>query len=123
VVACALALARPLLFASVAPEAAAARGVRTGLLGTAFLALLGVIAAEASQVVGALLLLGLLAAPAAAAHRIARGPGAGIALASALAVAATWGGLTLAYLVPSLPPSTAIVSLAVALYVLARTVA
>ena len=41
--------------------------------GVGFVALLGVVAAEATQVVGALLLLGLLAAPAAAAHRIAAG--------------------------------------------------
>jgi zinc/manganese transport system permease protein len=116
----ALALARPLLFASVSPEVASARGVPTRLLGVGFLALLGVIAAEAAQAVGALLLLGLLAAPAAAAHRIARSPFAGIALAGLLAVAATWGGLALAYAVPSLPPSSAIIAIAVALFYVSR---
>ena len=45
---------------------------------------------------GALLLLGLLAAPAAAAHRLAGNPYAGIALGGLLAVAAMWGGLALA---------------------------
>jgi zinc/manganese transport system permease protein len=113
------AIARPLLFASLAPDVAAARGVPTRLLGIGFLALLGVVAAEATQVVGALLLLGLLAAPAAAAHRIAKGPAAGIALAGLLAIAAMWGGLAFAYAVPSVPPSTAIVTLAVATYYLA----
>lgn len=108
-----LAIARPLLFATVSPEVASARGVPTRLLGIGFLALLGVIAAEATQAVGALLLLGLLAAPAASAQRLARNPFAGMALAAALAVAATWGGLALAYAVPSLPPSSAIVGLAV----------
>jgi zinc/manganese transport system permease protein len=108
-----LAIARPLLFATVSPEVASARGVPTRLLGIGFLALLGVIAAEATQAVGALLLLGLLAAPAASAQRLARNPFAGMALAGALAVAATWGGLALAYAVPSLPPSSAIVGLAV----------
>jgi zinc/manganese transport system permease protein len=117
----ALTVARPLLFASVSPEVASARGVPTRLLGVGFLALLGVIAAEAAQAVGALLLLGLLAAPAAAAHRIARSPFAGIALAGLLAVAATWGGLALAYAVPSLPPSSAIIAIAVALFYLSRT--
>jgi zinc/manganese transport system permease protein len=110
------AIGRPLLFASVAPDVAAARGVPTRLLGVGFVALLGVVAAEATQVVGALLLLGLLAAPAAAAHRIARGPFTSIAVAGALAVAAMWGGLALAYAIPSLPPSTAIVTIAVAIY-------
>jgi zinc/manganese transport system permease protein len=106
-------LARPLLFASVAPELAGARGVPTRLLGFALPALLGVVAAEATQAVGALLLLGLLAAPAAAAQRLVRNPYAGIVLAGVLAVVATWLGLLLAYAVPSLPPSSAIVMLAV----------
>jgi zinc/manganese transport system permease protein len=110
------AIARPLLFASVAPDVAAARGVPTRLLAIGFVALLGVVAAEATQAVGALLLLGLLAGPAAAAHRIAKSPFAGVALAGCLAVAATWGGLALAYAVPSLPPSTAIVALSVGIY-------
>jgi zinc/manganese transport system permease protein len=116
VVALTLAIARPLLFASVAPEVAGARGVPTRLLGTAFLILLAVVAAQATQAVGALLLLGLLAAPAAAAHRLARSPFAGIALAGALALASTWAGLALAYAIPSLPPSSAIVAIAVAVY-------
>ena len=47
------------------PEAAAARGVPVGTLGAAFLVLLGIDAGEATQAVGALLLLGLVAAPAA----------------------------------------------------------
>jgi zinc/manganese transport system permease protein len=110
------AIARPLLFASVLPELAAARGVRTRVLGVAFAALLGVVAAEATQAVGALLLLGLLAAPAAAAHRISRAPFAGVALAGALAIAAMWAGLVLAYALPWLPPSTAVVVIAVAPY-------
>jgi zinc/manganese transport system permease protein len=111
-----LAIARPLLFASVAPEVAGARGVPTGMLGVGFLALLGVIAAEATQAVGAMLLLGLLAVPAASAHRLARSPFAGIALAGLFAVAAMWGGLVLAYAVPSLPPSSAVVAIAAAIY-------
>jgi zinc/manganese transport system permease protein len=111
-----LAIARPLLFSSLLPEVAAARGVPTRLLGVGFLALLGVVAAEATQAVGALLLLGLLAAPAAAAQRLTRNPFAGIALAGLLALAATWAGLMLAYAVPSLPPSSAIVGVAVVIF-------
>jgi zinc/manganese transport system permease protein len=110
-----VAIARPLLFVSVSPEVAGARGVPSRALAIGFLALLGVVAAEATQVVGALLLLGLLAAPADAAHRIARSPFAGIALAACLALAAMWAGLALAYAIPSLPPSSAIVAVAVAI--------
>jgi zinc/manganese transport system permease protein len=117
---CTVAIARPLLFASVAPEVAAARGVPTRLLGVGFLAILGVVVAEASQVVGALLLLGLLAAPAGAAQRLARSPLAGIGLSAALAVGAMWGGLLLSYAIPSLPPGSSIVAVAVAIYYGAR---
>jgi len=115
-----LTIARPLLFASVSAEAAGARGVPTRLLGVGFLVLLGVVAAEATQAVGALLLLGLLAAPGAAAHRLAGSPVAGIALAGALALAAMWGGLVLAYAVPSLPPSSAVIAIAAGIYYLSR---
>lgn len=111
-----LAIARPLLFASVAPEVAGGRGVPTRLLGIGFLVVLGVVAAEATQAVGALLLLGLLAAPAAAAHRIARSPLVGIALAGTLALLSVWGGLALAYAVPSLPPSSAVIAIAATIY-------
>jgi zinc/manganese transport system permease protein len=94
--------------------------VPTRLLGVGFLVLLGVVAAEATQAVGALLLLGLLAAPGAAAHRLAGSPVAGIALAGALALAAMWGGLVLAYAVPSLPPSSAVIAIAAGIYYLSR---
>jgi zinc/manganese transport system permease protein len=118
-----LAIARPLLFSSVDVEVAAAKGVRVRLIGLVFLGVLGLVAAEATQAVGALLLLGLLSAPAGAAHRLTANPYLGLALSAALALAATWGGLTLSYVVPSLPPSSAIISLAVAIYAAAAALA
>src|SRR5204862_5853080 len=54
---------RPLLLASLDPEVATARGVRVKLLGAGVLAALAVVTAEGTQAVGALLVLGLLAAP------------------------------------------------------------
>jgi zinc/manganese transport system permease protein len=113
------AIARPLLFASVDPVVARARGVPVRALGLAFLALLGVTAAEATQAVGALLLLGLLAAPAGAAQRLSANPYAALALSVALALAAMWSGLAISYWVPSVPPSTAIVGVAGGCYALA----
>ena len=77
-----LGIARPLLFASLDPAVAAARGVPVRTLGVVFLALVGATAAEASQVVGALLLLGLLAAPAAAAQRLTSRPGVAFGLSA-----------------------------------------
>jgi zinc/manganese transport system permease protein len=73
-VAVVLAIARPLLFASLDPAVAAARGVPVRALGPLFLGIVGASAAEASQVVGALLLFGLLAAPPAAAQRLTDRP-------------------------------------------------
>ncbi len=84
-----------------------------------FLALLGATAAEATQAVGALLLLGLLAAPAGAAQRLTPNPYLGLGLSGALAVVATWIGLTISYLIPRFPPSSAIIAVATAIYVLA----
>jgi zinc/manganese transport system permease protein len=114
-----LALARPLLFSSVDAEVAEARGLKVKLIGVAFLGVLGLVAAEATQAVGALLLLGLLSAPAGAAQRLTANPYRGLALSAALALLATWGGLILSYLVPNLPPSSMIISLAVAIYLAA----
>jgi zinc/manganese transport system permease protein len=114
-----LAAARPLLFATLDPDVAAANGVPVRGLGLVFLALVGVCAAEATQAVGALLLLGLLAAPAGAAHRLTTNPYAGLALSGLIAVAATWIGLVLSYVTPSLPPSTAIITVAAAFYAVA----
>jgi zinc/manganese transport system permease protein len=114
-----VALARPLLFATLDPLVAAARGVRVRLLGLVFLAALGLVAAQASQAVGALLLLGLVAAPAGAAHRLTHNPYRGLALSALLALASVWVGLTLSYLFPTLPPSTMIISSATGAYLLA----
>ncbi|HEY6798623.1 MAG TPA: metal ABC transporter permease [Kineosporiaceae bacterium] len=107
-----LVIARPLLFASLDDAVAAARGVPVTALGIGFLALVGATVAEATQAVGALLLLGLLAAPAGAALRITRNPYAGLTLSAALAVVAMVVGLTTSCLVPRLPPSTAVLAVA-----------
>jgi zinc/manganese transport system permease protein len=119
IVAATLAVARPLLFASVDPTVAGVRGVPVRMLGLGFLVLLGATTAEATQVVGALLLLGLLAAPAGAAHRLTHNPFLALGLSAALAVAAMWLGLVLSYSIPHLPPSTAIIAVATTSYLLA----
>lgn len=109
-------MARPLLFASVDEPVAGARGVPVRLLGIAFLALVGVTAAEATQAVGSLLLLGLLAAPAGAAVRLTDRPYRALWLSALLAIASMWFGLSLSYAAPSLPPSFAIMAVATAIY-------
>jgi zinc/manganese transport system permease protein len=120
VLACALllAIARPLLFASLDIAVAEAQGVPVRALGLGFLALVGLVAAEATQAVGALLLLGLLAAPAGAAHRLTTRPYRGLALSVLFSVGSIWIGLALAYVFPTLPPSSMIIAAAVGVYAL-----
>jgi zinc/manganese transport system permease protein len=112
-------IARPLLFASIDPVVALARGVPVRTLGTVFLLLIGLVAAEATQAVGALLLLGLLAAPAGAAYRLTPNPYLGLAISALLALLSMWIGITLSYQIPSLPPGTAIIAVASAFYLTA----
>jgi zinc/manganese transport system permease protein len=115
--------ARPLLLSTLDSAQAQARGVPVRLLGAAMLLGLAVVSAEGTQAVGALLLLGLLSAPAGAAHKLASNPYAGIALAGLLAVVATWGGLGLSYAISALPPSSAIIALAAAEFAIATAIA
>ena len=114
-----LVMARPLLFASLDENVAAARGVPVRLLGYGFLVLVGATAAESTQVVGALLILGLLAAPAGAAARLTTRPWRGLALSAAIAVGSVWIGLTVSYLLPRTPPSFAILAVATLTYLAA----
>ncbi len=111
-----LVIARPLLFSSLDATAAAARGVPVTLLGFGFLALVGATAAEATQVVGALLLLGLVATPAAVAQRLTPRPYRGLALSVAVAVSAVWIGLVMSYAVADVPPSFAILAVTTGAY-------
>lgn len=114
-----LAIARPLLFGSLDPEVARSLGLPLRAIGVGFFVLLAVVAAEATQAVGALLLLGLLAAPGGAARLLTESPWRGLALSAALALVSVWGGLALGYEVASLPPSFAIIAIASAFFAFA----
>jgi zinc/manganese transport system permease protein len=111
--------ARPLIFASLDEAVASARGLPVSLLGLVFLVLVGITTAEATQAVGALLVLGLLAAPAGAALQLTQQPFRAMWLSAVFAVSAVWAGLILAYAVPVLPPSFAILAVASLFYALA----
>jgi zinc/manganese transport system permease protein len=113
-----LAIARPLLFASIDTAVAAARGVPVRLLGAGFLVLVGITAGEATQAVGALLILGLLASPAATAQRLTTRPYLGLWLSASIAVASIWFGLGIAYAASSIPPSFAILAVSTGTYVI-----
>ena len=109
-------LARPLVFASVDPDVAEARGVPVRALGLAFVVLLALTITMAVQVVGTLLLFALVVTPAATALRLTARPARVAGLAVALALGSVWGGLVLSAMV-DLPPSFFIVSLAVLAWV------
>ena len=94
------AIGRPLLFASVDPQVAAARGVPVRALSTVFLVLLGAATAEAAQITGALLVFALLVLPAATARQLTARPGPGVALAVAIGFTVTWAGLIAAFYSP-----------------------
>jgi len=88
-----LLIARPLLFASLDPDVAAAQGVPVRLLGLGFMVLLAVTVSEATLAVGALLVFALLLLPAAIAHRVTTRPAWALVLSAGLAVALTWFGI------------------------------
>jgi zinc/manganese transport system permease protein len=122
---CALALCffalvgRPLLFASVDGDVAAARGVPVRGLAVAFLLVLGLAVAETAQITGALLVFALLVAPAATAQLLTARALLGVPLAVALGVLTTWLALALAYFY-GYPVGFWLGSIALALYCVAR---
>ena len=91
------AIARPLLFASVDPDVAEARGVPVRLLSVAFLVVLGIAVAEVSQITGSLLVFALLVAPAATAQMVTARPGLGLAVSIVVGLSITWLGLGIGY--------------------------
>ncbi len=109
------AIARPLVFASVDPAVAEARGVPVRALGIAFTVLLALTITMAVQVVGTLLLFALVVTPSASALRLTARPARVAALSVGFAVASVWIGLVLSAMV-NLPPSFFIVSVAVLIW-------
>jgi len=110
---------RPLLFATVDPEVAAARGVPVRALGVVFAALVGVVAAQAVQIVGALLVMALLITPAAAAARVVASPPAAIAVSVVFAEVSAVGGIV-ASLAPGVPVSVFVATISFVIYLLCR---
>ncbi|MDF5713225.1 MAG: metal ABC transporter permease [Rhizonema sp. NSF051] len=114
-----MAIARPLLFASIDPDVADARGVPVRFLDYAFLILLAFAVAQSVQVVGVLLIFGLLVTPAAIAQQLTSRPGIAVGLSIFLALFFTWAGLAIAYFTPY-PVGFFITGLAFGTYILVR---
>lgn len=115
-------LYRPLLFASVDPEVAEAKGVPVRLLGILFLFILALTVTSAAQIVGTLLVLSLAITPAAAAQRIATKPINITLLSITFALIASIGGIITSLISGTVKPSIFVTSISFALYVLSRTV-
>ncbi|WP_431238575.1 metal ABC transporter permease [Mycolicibacterium aichiense] len=106
---------RPLLFATADPEVAAARGVPVRMLGIVFAALVGVVAAQGVQIVGALLVMSLLITPAAAAARVFSSPAAVIAASVIFAELSAVVGIVLS-LAPGVPVSVFVTTISFVIY-------
>lgn len=113
---------RPLLFASVDPELALARGVPARLVGLLFVYILALTVTEAAQIVGTLLVMSLAITPAAAAARLSARTPLVIAISIAFALIAADGGLVLGLLHPNVKASVFITTISFALYAVARLV-
>jgi len=90
-------IARPLLFASLQPELAEAKGVSLRTVSMLFLAVCALAVAAATQIVGVLLVFTLLVGPAAAAQNVSTRLSTGVLLAALFALFEAWLGITLAY--------------------------
>jgi zinc/manganese transport system permease protein len=94
------AIYRPLLFTSLDEGLAQARGLPVRAIAVGYLLVLAVTVSAATQVIGALLAVALLIAPAAIAHRLTTRPVVTVPLSALIAVAATWAGLAVAFWQP-----------------------
>lgn len=91
------AIMRPLVFATLQPELAEAKGVNLRFISTAFLSVVALAVSQSAQIVGVLLVFTLMVGPPAAAQYLVRGLWSGLAVSAALALAQAWLGLVLAF--------------------------
>jgi zinc/manganese transport system permease protein len=108
-------IARPLLFASLDPDVAAARGVAVRSIGLGFMVILAVTVSLATLTVGALLVFALLLLPAAIAQQMTTRPYVALMLAAGIALVVTWVGIAFSFYT-SYPVSVSISLLAFTVY-------
>jgi zinc/manganese transport system permease protein len=91
------AIMRPLMFASLQPELAEAKGVPLRFVSTSFLTIVALAVSQSAQIVGVLLVFALMVGPPATAQRLVTGLWAGLLLSAVIALAEAWLGITAAY--------------------------
>ena len=107
---------RRLLFASVQPDLAEARGISLSWLSIIFMILVAVSVTLASQVVGVLLVFSLVIGPASIATRLCRKFWSGLSMSILIALVTVWSGILLACMT-NWPPSFWITGILFAFYV------
>ena len=116
-----LAFSRRLLFASVQPDLAEARGVSLPAVSIVFMVILAVSVTLASQVVGILLVFALIIGPAGIAARFCRSFWSGVATSVCVGLLAVWAGILLACLT-GWPPSFWITAILFVFYLITEAV-
>ena len=106
---------RPLLYSSINPAVARAKGIPVGTLSLVFMLLMGLTVTMAIQAVGSLLLFALLITPAATAIALTPRPVLAMAISTGLAVACVWLGLAASAMLNA-PPSFLIVTIVTAVW-------
>jgi zinc/manganese transport system permease protein len=94
------AVGRPLLFATLDPQVARARGIPVRILDLSFLLALAAAVAVTSQITGALLVFALLVTPAATAQLVTTSPARSLVLTVVFALLVSWLGLAVSYFSP-----------------------
>ena len=113
-------IARPLLFSSLEPELAEAKGISLRLISILFLIVVAIGITQASQVVGILLVFTLLIGPGAAALNLTRTIFSGVLLSAIFGLIITWSGITLSY-ITDWPSTFWISTLSLLIYLLSLT--
>jgi zinc/manganese transport system permease protein len=88
---------RPLLLSSISPDLAAARGIRTRLVGIVFLLAMAIAVGLSSIAIGSILSTALLIGPAATSLRMTKSLRNALIWSSVMGVVTTWLGVLLAY--------------------------
>ncbi|MDF3341245.1 metal ABC transporter permease [Mycolicibacterium septicum] len=112
---------RPLLFASVNPQVAEAKGVPVRVLSVLFMVLLGIAVTMAVLAVGTLLLFALVVTPAATAIMVTARPILAMAISTGISVVSVWAGLAVSAIF-NMPPSFVIVTIACGFWLAVWTV-
>ena len=96
-VAAVIAMYRPLMLSSVAPDIAEAKGIRVSWMDVAFLVVLAAATTVTVPVVGALLMFSLMIGPPAAARALTARPSLAMLLSVVIALITVWAAIAISY--------------------------